>query len=473
MAFPFNHRKEVINMKKSDRQKLLLHEKNLYKAFAILATPVFFANMLKSFHDLVDTYFIGQMENSVAAQAGISIAWPPLNILMSLVTGLCVAGVAVISQYNGAGDKKRSKQFSMLLLELAAFLGIILNILVYVLSPFILTWMGAKDQPGVYEEALTYLRVRAFEMVPFLLFSAFQAIRQARGDTQTPVTLSFIAVGVNIVLTGVFVKIYGMGVFGAALATVIGQVVILPICLYLLFSRRGDQMTLRDIYYNAVDMAHLFRIAAPSAGTQALASLGFMVLQSIILQYGAVVAAAFSIGNKVSNLLLMPMMALSSVLAAFIGQNVGAGNPARARNSYRVSRNLTLIISIIGAAAIYPFRETLLSLLTNSAETLSVAMEYIFWVLLTQPLMGMFQNYMGVFNGSGNTRYSLTLAVVRLWFIRLPMIYAFRTFTDIGRSGIWYAMVISNFLMVFFGLYLLKKVTFEPIIKEKKIAKEA
>ena len=464
--------KEII-MKKSDRQHLLLHEKSIYKAFAILATPVFFANMLKSFHDLVDTYFIGQMANSVQAQAGVSVAWPLLNILMSLVTGLCVAGVAVISQYNGAGEKKRSRQFSMLLLELAAGMGIILNLLVYFLSPIILTWMGAKDQPGVYEEALTYLRVRAFEMMPFLVFAAFQAIRQAKGDTQTPVTLSFIAVGINIMLTGYFVQYCGMGVFGAALATVIGQVVIMPIALYMLFSPRGDQMTAHDFYFDRHDMAHLFRVAAPSAGSQALSSLGFLVLQSIILQYGAVVAAAFSIGNKVSSMLLMPMMALGSVLAAFIGQNVGAGNPDRAKRAYRASRNLALVISIVGAAAIYPFREYILSLLTNSEETLAVAMEYVFWVLLTQPLMGMFQNYLGVFNGSGNTRYSFIMAVIRLWGIRLPLIYLFKTFTDIGRSGVWYAMVISNFIMIFFGLYLLKKVTYEPIIRDKKVAKQA
>ena len=460
-------------MKKSDRQKMLLHEPNIYKAFAILATPVFFANLLKSFHDLVDTYFIGQMENSVQAQAGVSVAWPMLNILMSLVTGLCVAGVAVISQYNGAGNQKRGKQYSMLLLELSAVMGFVLNVLVYFLSPVILTWMGAKDQPGVFEEALTYLRVRAFEMVPFLVFSAFQAIRQAKGDTQTPVTLSFIAVGINIVLTGVFVKIYGMGVYGAALATVIGQVVIMPIALYLLCSCKGENMSLKDLYFDLHDMSHLFRVATPSAGSQALASLGFLVLQSIILQYGAVVAAAFSIGNKVSSMLLMPMMALGSVLAAFIGQNVGARNPDRARKAYRVSRNLALIISIVGAAAIWPFRESILSLLTNNEETLAVAMEYIFWVLLTQPLMGIFQNYMGVFNGSGNTRYSFVMAVIRLWGIRLPLIYAFKTFTDIGRSGVWYAMVISNFIMIFFGLYLLSRVTFEPIIRDKKIAKDA
>ena len=82
---------------KQSRYDLLLHEKNLYKAFTILAMPVFMANIIKSLHDLVDTYFIGQMENSVAAQAGLSIAWPPINILMSFTIGLSVAGVSVIS----------------------------------------------------------------------------------------------------------------------------------------------------------------------------------------------------------------------------------------------------------------------------------------------------------------------------------------------------------------------------------------
>ena len=155
-------------------------------------------------------------------------------------------------------------------------------------------------------------------------------------------------------------------------------------------------------------------------------------------------------------------------------QELGYVRNVSARNlSAKRPPNLALIISIVGAAAIWPFRESILSLLTNNEETLAVAMEYIFWVLLTQPLMGIFQNYMGVFNGSGNTRYSFVMAVIRLWGIRLPLIYAFKTFTDIGRSGVWYAMVISNFIMIFFGLYLLSRVTFEPIIRDKKIAKDA
>lgn len=458
---------------KQDRQYLLLTEKNIYKAFAILATPVFFSNMLKSFHDLVDTYFIGQMENSVAAQAGISVAWPALNILLSLVTGLMVAGVAVISQCHGAHDEKRAKQFSALLIELFLGLGLVLNVLVYFFAPWLLEIMGTRAEPEVYAEALTYLRVRSFEMVPFLIFAAFQAIRQARGDTTTPVILNVIAVGINIVLTGLFVQKYNMGVFGAAFATLIGQAVVAPAALWLIFSRRGEGMHLRDAYFDRKDMLRLCRIAAPSACSQAMTSLGFLVMQSVILSYGAMVSAAFSIGNKVSNLLLMPNMALGSVLAAFIGQNVGAGNREHAVNAYRASRNLGLCIAIGGSLCIYPFRVQILSLLTNSAETLDIACEYIYWILLTQPLMSMFQNYIGAFNGTGNTRYSFTMAVVRLWGIRLPLIYLFKTFTDVGRNGVWYAMVISNFAMIFLGLYLFKKVDFSSILRDKKTVAKA
>ncbi len=95
---------------KKDKSYLLLKEPHMYRAFLILAWPVMVSNVLKSFHDLVDTYFIGQLENSVAAQAGVSITWPLLNIFLSLSTGLSVAGVAIISQHLGAGNQEASSR---------------------------------------------------------------------------------------------------------------------------------------------------------------------------------------------------------------------------------------------------------------------------------------------------------------------------------------------------------------------------
>lgn len=448
---------------KKDRTQLLLHEPNLYKAFIILALPIFGANFMKAFNDMVDTYFIGQIENSVHAQAGISSAWPLLNILLSFQAGFTVAGVAVISQLLGAGKREKARDNAGMLLMMAAIMGVAVNIILYIIAPWGMAAMGAEGETLAC--AVDYLHIRSFEMTSLFIFGAFQAIRQAQGDTTTPVYLSVVTVLINIVLTGLFVQGFGMGAFGAGLATMIGQVAMTPVCLYLLFSKKQSlHISRENLKFRRGEMGRLVAIATPAAGSQALSSLGFLVLQMVVISYGDEVTAAFSIGNKVSNMLLMPILALGSVLAAYVGQNIGAGNSDRARYACKVSRNIGLAISIVGALALMPIRGWCVALLTNDAFTRELGTVYVFWTLLTQPLMALFQNYLGVFNGSGNTRFALVLTTARLWVIRLPLILAFKLFTDIGSSGIWYAMVISNFLILFVGAWLYRKVNFMPYV---------
>lgn len=449
---------------KKDKTRLILYEKNMYKAFAILALPVMGANFLKAFHDMVDTYFVGQMPNSVDAQAGMSISWPLLNILLSFNAGLAVAGVAVVSQFVGSGEKEKAKKYSGLLFILALILGLGINVVLYIISPTVMRLMGAEGDVLTY--SVDYLRIRSFEMVFMLLFTAFQSIRQAQGDTVTPVILSAISVVINIIFTGIFVRVLGLGVKGAAYATVLGNIIISPAVLYGLF-RANTMLKLEksDIHFDKVAMGKLAKIAAPSAGSQALSSLGFLILQAVILDYGSDVSAAFSIGNKISNMLLIVVMALGTVLAAFVGQNIGAGNKERAKKSYAVSRNSACLITLIGVAILFPISGFIVRLLTNNDSTIDAAMEYMFWVLLTQPMMALFQNYLGLFNGSGNTKLSLIMSTTRLWAMRLPMILIFKNFTDFGRKGIWYAMVLSNIMIVILGHFLKRKVDYEPKLK--------
>lgn len=449
-----------------DRSKLLLNEPNLYKSFIILALPIFGANFLRAFNDMVDTYFIGQITDSVAAQAGISDAWPPLSILQSFQVGFGVAGVAVISQLLGAGRAEKARENAGLLFVISVLLGIVINAVTYFLAPYAMTLIGAEGATHVC--AVDYLRIRSFEMLSFFIFGAFQAIRQAQGDTSTPVYLSIASVILNIVLTGLFVRGMGMGAFGAGLATMLGQVAVTPVCLWLLFSKKQPlHLTRNSLKFRRKEALDLCAVAMPAAGSQALSSLGFLVLQIIVVSYGDEVTAAFSIGNKIASMLLMPVIALGSVLAAYVGQNIGAGNPTRAKKACSVSRNLGLFISIAGCLLLLPLRGWLVSLLTNDSVTQSYAIVYVFWTLLTQPLMALFQNYLGIFNGAGNTRYAMFLSSARLWIIRLPLILMFKLLTDIGASGIWYAMVISNFLILLLGAWLYRKVDFKPHILKK------
>lgn len=446
---------------KRDRTELLLQEPNLYKAFFILTLPVFGANFMKAFNELVDTSFIGQTANSVASQAGVALSWPLLNIFASFQVGFGVAGVAVVSQLLGGRQEERARENAGVLMVVAVLFGVGLNLLLYLTAPGIMTLVGARGE--VLDCAVTYVRTRSFELVFTFLFFAFQAVRQARGDTVTPVILSVTAVVLNIVLTGYFVRVLNMGVFGAALATVLGNIAIAPFCVALLFvPGQPTSLSLRHLRVRGPVLWRLCRVAAPAASSQALSALGFLVLQGIILSYGDEISAAFSIGNKISNMLLMPVLALGSVLAAFVGQNIGAGNSARARQAYQVSRNAALFLAVVGSLMIYPLRGWAVTLLSNDAATQAAAVEYLFWVLLTQPLMAMFQNYLGVFNGSGRTNYAFLMSTCRLWAIRLPLITFFRHFTSLGASGVWYAMNVSNLLILVLGAALFRRVDFSP-----------
>ena len=190
---------------KQDRQHLLLHENNMYKSFVMLALPLFGVNLLTSLNDLIDTYFVGNMPNSVAAQSGMSVSWPFMNILMAFNMGIAVAGVAVISQFLGAGKRKEAQKYGAMLVTLGVSIGLIINVLIYFLAPFVMRWMGAEG--GVYDAALTYVRVRSFEMVFTFFFAAFQSIRQSRGDTLTPVIYSTIGIFVNVGLNALFIQV--------------------------------------------------------------------------------------------------------------------------------------------------------------------------------------------------------------------------------------------------------------------------
>ena len=452
---------------KQDRQHLLLHDENLVRSFVILALPLFGVNLLTSLNDLIDTYFIGNIPNSVAAQAGMGAAWPFLNILIAFNMGIAVAGVAVISQFLGAGKKQEARKYGAMLVLIGFVMGFVINALVYFLAPYVLHWMGTEGD--VFVSALTYVRVRSFELVFLFFFAAFQSIRQARGDTVTPVIYSTVGIFVNVTLNWLFIYVWGWGVFGAALATVISIAVRAPFCFYHLFIEDSDaKISFADLKPDFSYIKELVRVAIPSAASQAFSSLGFLVLQVFVLSYGAEVATAFGLGNKVTNILLMPVMALGSVLSTFVGQNVGKGNPDRALRAYRVCRNLSVSIAVVGGIILFPFRDDVLALLSNDAEAVRIGIEYATFVVFAQPLMGFFQSYLSLFNGAGKTKYSFIMATMRLWGLRIPMIWCFQQFTDLGRLGIWWAVLLSLVVVDIFGAFLMRKLDLTASLASKK-----
>ncbi|MDC7244125.1 MAG: MATE family efflux transporter [Sphaerochaetaceae bacterium] len=458
-----------MSTKAEKRGNLILRDKPIWKGIVILAFPVFLANIFKTLHDLVDAYFLGQLGDSTIAtdmQGAIGLTWPIFFVFMSFGMGLSVAGNALVGQYIGKGDYESARKYATNVVYLSIALGVIFTIISYVMAPYILGWMGVEGNKLEY--AITYLRIRSFELTILFVTFAFQAIRRATGDTTTPVIVSSIAILINIILTPLFVLQLDMGIEGAALATLIAQAALLPVTILLLIrNSKGISVHFNVKHINVPIIKDIFRIALPASSGQSIQAVGFIILQAFIETFDVAVTA-FYLGNRINSLIMFPVSSISAIVAVYVAQNIGAGNIKRAKESVKQGIFMSVGLMIVGVLLILPFRRGLVSLFSDDTEAISMAVEYMFYVALSLPLVAIFQNFLSTFQGSGDTKFSFALALIRLWLFRLPLVYIFINYTNLGPTGIWYAMLISNILAVMVGSFLYTRVKFTPKIRLSK-----
>jgi putative MATE family efflux protein len=458
-----------------DKSKLILEDPHLTKNILLLALPIMFSNILKSLHDIVDMYFVGHIADDVekvqAQISAITITSPIMSICQALAGGLMIAGVAIMSQYLGEKKPEKAKRVSGQLLFLCFVLGIFFNALLYFLAPSILSLMGAKPDSYVYQYSVAYVQIRSFEDIGLFVFFAFQASRQASGDTVTPVIYCVFSIVVNIFLTWLFITKFHQDIHGAAWATVIGNLIILPPSVWMLFRKKNNELaiTKEDLTIQPKVMKILFKIGIPAALSQALASLGFLLISSLMLGFEDFEINAIGVGNKINGILLYPAMALGTVLATFVGQNIGAGQIERAKKSVKKSLLLSFGITGGGSIILMFFREPFAKIfIENSPKTVELCVYYLFFLLIGLPLMSIFQIFMGCYQGAGRTDFSMILASSRLWIMRIPVIWLFMHVFHLGCASVWYAMTISNFGATILGCILYQKIDFLPHLSSQK-----
>lgn len=453
-------------MSKDDRRRyLILKDPNIYKGLLILSLPVMLNNFLRTVHDFVDMFFVSKIAgHSSDAISSISVTFPVFFTFISLGMGLGIAGTALISQLVGSDQRQEARKYATNLFLIALILGVLLNVLAYIGAPTIIKTMGVTGY--TLEKATAYLRIRSFELVSLFVFYAFTSIRQSDGDTMTPVIFGVITLVLNTALSPIFVTVLGFGVEGAAYATLIGNTVIMPFILYQIFySKTGLTISFKESFVGRLVQKDIIKLALPASTGQSITAIGFYVMNTVIVSYGIQTVAAFSVGNRISSIILHPVMAIGGVLAAYIGQNVGNADPERARESFKKAMVLAIGIMSILSFGLMFFREPLAGIfLADDPVAFDLSVKYLFYLLIGLPLMGIFTVFIGAFNGTGKTKYTFIVSVTRLWLLRIPLIIFFRNFTDLGSGGVWTAMLISNFIIAFVSFFFYLKVDYKPRI---------
>ena len=439
-----------------DKKEMILGG-NLYKILLILAFPIMINSLIQTLYSVVDGIWVSKI--SSVHFAATAFVFPVNFLVISVGIGIFVAGMAILSQMVGAGEEDKAREYTAQFIGISIVTSIFFTIIGVVFTPNIVKLMGASGDIAKY--GTTYLRITFLEIPFVFLFFNINAIKSAQGDTVTPTILSSLSVILNIILDPIFIFTLNMGIAGAAWATVLSRAALMFYGVKVILNPKNKlKPDFTNFKFDPVIIEEIVKIGLPATMGQAGAAAGFIILNGFVVSYGTSTMAAFGMVNRIIALIQQPAMAVGSALTAVIGQNIGAGNIERAKESFKKASILALSFGIIGGVFMIVFNTGIVNFFIQSKDdpgVISQAIVYLNFIAISMPLIVMFSVIQGIFQGSGHTKYSMAMEIGRLWIVRIPMILIFKNFTNFGSPGIWFSMSFSNLIVVLYGIYIYSK----------------
>lgn len=421
------------------------------KALFLFALPMIIGNMFQQFYNMADSIIVGQLvgEDALAA-VGASYSFTTVFIMIAIGGGI---GASVLtSQYLGAGKLKEMKSSIYTFLITFAILSTLLAILGLIVNPFVLRLL--KTPENIMSDALLYLQIY-FVGLPFMfMYNILSSDFNALGKSSIPLALLIFSSILNIVLDIWMVGPLGLGVAGAAIATVIAQGISALISLFLLLRLLRSYKTTEKIQlFNRNMFLTGTKIAIPSIIQQSIVSIGMLLTQSAVNRFGSSALAGFSAGSRLESLCIVPMIATGNAMSTFTAQNLGAGQTERIKKGYS---SAYIIITAFGAALILIsqlFYEPVISAFVDkesSLQAFETGVSYFRFIGLFFSFLGFKAITDGILRGSGDVKVYMLANLINLT-IRVAVAQLCSPVW--GIEFIWYAVPMGwavNYLISLF-----------------------
>lgn len=453
---------------KNDRRELILHG-SIYKAIFVISIPIILNFFIQQLYSLADAFWLGKL--GTAEFASTSFTWPVIFLFNSIGMGLSIAATSLVSQLLGRDDVKNAQKYTDTLINISLIFSIVFMILGYFTAEGIVNLMGANGE--LHDFSVIYLKYSYFGIPFIFLYFIYSAVFSAQGKNTIPTVISTTCVVLNMILNPFFIfdeiPIIGlrgldMGVKGAALATVLTQALMLILgFIHLRINKDYIKLNYKSLFFIKWEkdiLKRIYRIATPSVVGQMGTAIGFIILNAFIQSYGTETVAAYGMVNRITGLLNIPPSGIGSAITGIIGQNIGNRNIDRVKETFRKASFIVIMMSIVIAIVSFIYRYEILTFFIDApkdSELMVQANSYMFYTLLTLVMLNMFFIYQGLFQGSGNSKYSMFVDLLRLWGIRIPLLFFFKYFTAYKTTGIWLAMAISNVLVTFIAHFIYAK----------------
>ena len=423
------------------------------KALLFFVLPMIFGNLFQQFYNITDSVVVGKFVGEQAL-AAVGASYAITNVFIAIAIGGGIGSSVVISQFLGAGNygKMKTAVYTTMFnfLGIAAFLAVI----GIRYNNQILDLVNVPED--IFSDAALYLAIY-FIGLPFLFMYNVQAsIFNALGDSKKPLYLLIFSSLLNIALDMILVIVFGQGVRGVALATLIAQGISAVISFLLLMRKLKGYPAEEPVrLYSGEMAASMVKIAVPSTLQQSIVHVGILLVQAVINSFGSTALAGYSAGMRIESLSIVPMR---NAMSTFTAQNMGAGNIDRVKKGYQMCYVIVLtagaVLCIMYQLAGGMFVSLFLD--SGSSEAYNIGLSYVRFLSFFYSFIGLKASTDGLLRGAGDV-VAFTVANLVNLAIRVSVTNLFAPVYGIQVA--WMAVPLgwaANYV-ISFGWYLTGK----------------
>ena len=400
----------------------------------LFAIPLLAGNVFQLLYNTVDTWVVGNFVSD-AAFAAVGTVGPIINLLVGFFGGLATGAGVVISQFYGAKDDEMVERATHAAAIITVVLAVLFTIIGTAMVPLMLRLI--KTPAEVMNESTTYLSIYFAGIASLMVYNMGAGVLRAVGDSTRPFGFLVVTSLLNIVLDLLFVIVFGWGVAGVAIATVLAQTVSALLVVIELLRYKGAIRivprrfigSVRNMRDTAPVLKKICVIGLPTAVQMSIVSFSNVFVQSYINHFGKECMAGWTAYAKIDQFVLLPMQSLAHSASTFVGQNLGSGQIDRAKKGANVALLLALASTAILLIPILSFAPLLVEIFIPEASAIEFGTLFLRTLSPFYLLCCVNQTYAGALRGSGNTKIPM--------FIMLGSFVLFRQ---------CYLFIVANFI---------------------------
>lgn len=401
------------------------------KAVITNVVPSIISMIMVLVYNLADTFFIGQT-NDPYMVAAVSVATPAFLIFMAVGMLFGIGGTSLISRLLGEGKADRAKKTSAFCFWTGLAIGTVSVIFIWIFAEPICRIIGASDE--TIGHAMTYLNIVAVSIPCLIISNSFSNIIRAEGNPKVAMMGMLVGNLVNIVFDPIMILGFGWDVAGAAIATVMGNMVSTVMYVTHLLSKKSMlSINIKDYTVSNGIAKGVLAIGIPASLNSILLSTSNIIINNTMAGYGDMALAGLGVAMKVNMIVVMLLIGLGSGIQPLLGYCYGAGNYKRYMGVLKFSLLLAFCMSAIMTVICYCGAGPLVSAFLDNPDAFNYGMSFARILIYSGPVMGILFVFINAIQSTGKAIPALILSVSRQGLIYLPVLFIFSNVFDSAR----------------------------------------